>query len=281
MKSAIPWDKEAEKALRRAPVFVRGMVRRKVEERVSRGGGSRVTLADFREAEARFRAVMGGKSRDELQGMMPQPNRPGAEMVALEVCHNELSGCPNPLINTSEWKEAVEKWAKEKNLSERLRSRIKEDNILYHHKLRISISGCPNGCSRPQIADIGIVGSVRPDVAPALCAHCGACAGVCPDAAIRVNGTAGGAPPVFDREKCQGCLKCRDICPAAAISLSPAGVRMLAGGRLGRHPRLAEVYGEFNEKTEALEVLTGLVDVYIENAGPDERFADFTARTKR
>ena len=38
----LPWDQEAEQALKRVPFFVRGMVRRKVNERVAaRGGASR------------------------------------------------------------------------------------------------------------------------------------------------------------------------------------------------------------------------------------------------
>ena len=31
-----------------------------------------------------------------------------------------------------------------------------------HHEFRVSLSACPNACSRPQIVDIGLIGAVTP-----------------------------------------------------------------------------------------------------------------------
>lgn len=47
------------------------------------------------------------------------------------------------------------------------------------------------------------------------CIYCGACVGVCPVIALRLN-------DVFvewDKEKCIMCENCRAICPAGAISI--------------------------------------------------------------
>ncbi len=270
----LPWDKDAKQALKGVPFFVRPLVRRKVEERVSSHGSDSVTLADFREAEERYHSVSAGKSRSELMHMVPRDNQAGVDMVVLQTCHNELSNCPNPLIKTSEWKAAIEKWAKDKNISERLRQRIKRDKIFFHDKFKVSISGCPNGCSRPQIADLGLAGYIKPDVNIDECRECGSCAEVCPDEAITVDD----GPPVFDRQACQGCLKCRDICPTKCISLSVPGVRISVGGKLGRHPHLAEVTGKADKPEQVIELLDKIINSYIEQGLPDERFADYWLR---
>jgi len=308
----LAWEPEAEAALSRAPFFVRPLARRKVEERVLARGGDRVTLADVREGEARFKAVAGGKSDTQLERVMPQPNRPGAQMLAIEVCHCELSGCPNALIKPQDWKQPIEDWAKANDISERLRQRVEGERILFHHKLRIAIAGCPNGCSRPQIADIGLVGFVEPRVSPENCIACRACEAACPDRAIRVasrnassgchpqaaslegvltspaiEGTLNGAVeggthegPCFDRAACQGCTACRDVCPPEAITLSAPAARLLMGGKLGRHPHLAETVGTAADPAEAVRAIAEAVDRFLAEARPAERFAEHWLRTR-
>ena len=147
--SDVGWDQDAEKAIAGVPFYARGLVRRKLEEQARNRGSGIVTLNDLKEAEARFRSVMGGKSGSEMSRMMPQENVSGVEMAIIDECHSALSNCPNVLIPTADWKRAVEDWIGENGVSERLRLRIKSAKILHHQKLRISISGCPNGCSRP------------------------------------------------------------------------------------------------------------------------------------
>jgi anaerobic sulfite reductase subunit C len=273
---SITWEPEAEKALARAPFFVRALVRKKVEERVVSAGGSVVTLAAFREAESRHRSVMAGKSEAEIEKMFPRPNTADVEMVVVEVCHNELSGCPNPLLKTDQWQEAVTGWIKERDISERLRGRVTADTIKFHHKLRIAIAGCGNGCSRPQIADLALVGAVRPDFDPAECESCGNCAAVCPDEAITENG----GPPWFNLERCQGCRQCSLACARGCITLSPPLARVLAGGKLGRHPRLAQVVAEAATPAEAIGIIDPIVADYITNAKENERFADYWSRAR-
>ncbi len=206
---------------------------------------------------------------------MPQESSRTTGMLIIETCHNELSNCPNVLILTAKWKRALLKWAEKEDVSKRLRMRVSTNKILYHHKIRISVSGCPNCCSKPQIADFGIVGYVSPAVNTDTCTVCGACRDVCPDTAITVKN----APPLFDRNKCQGCVKCREICPNGSIVLMDPGVRLLVGGKLGRHPRLAQVIGEFDELDVVVQRIGQIVEEYIECANSDERFADFWIRT--
>jgi len=271
----LAWEEKAKSELKRVPFFLRPMVRKKVEELARKRGGEKVTLADFKQAEASYKAVSAGKSPAELQTMMPQPNEPGAQTVVVETCRAELVGCPNMLITPSEWMKAIENWAEENEIREALRRRIPGDRVLYHHKLRFCISGCPNACSRPQIADIGAVGFARPAVEENECSVCGSCAETCPDTAITVDES----PPSFDYEKCLGCTQCRDICPTGCISLSAPGARIMMGGRLGRHPHLAGVVGEVEKPADLLPVLENIVWNFIKNAHIEERFSNYWERS--
>ena len=56
-----------------------------------------------------------------------------------------------------------------------------------HHEFRVSISDCPNACSRPQIADLGLIGARRPRVTDETCSQCGACVEVCREEAISLR----------------------------------------------------------------------------------------------
>ena len=58
------------------------------------------------------------------------------------------------------------------------------------------------------------------------------------------------------------------------------GVRLLVGGKLGRHPRLAQVVAEFDDFEVVVHKIGQIVEEYIECADSDERFADFWIRIK-
>ena len=265
------WDKDALAALDKVPFFVRPMVKKKVEAGVAAEGGGSVTVAEFKAAEERFRAIRAGKSEAELEAMLPRANRPGVEMVVIEACHGKLAGCPNALIDTDRWRETVGKWARDKGLAERLRGRVTQEKVLFHHKLKVSISGCPNGCSRPQIADFGLVGFVRPSFDDETCLNCDACLTECPDSAIFLGDTSAKVA----EPKCQGCLKCHQACISEAISLSRPGVRLLLAGKLGRRPHLGRPVLETIANGELIDFMDAAVDDYVDNAPAGLRFADY------
>lgn len=271
----LAWDNDAAAALGGVPFLVRPLARRKVEERVAAQGRDRVLLSDFAEAEARFRAVMGGRSEKELEGLLPQENRPGVSLTVLEACRSELSGCPNRLIDVEAWRQALQEWLDRDQVSERLRGRVGDPQVLYHHKLRLAVAGCPNGCSRPQIADLALVGLVRPEFHLDHCQGCGACARDCPDQAIAMVDDR----PRWDENACQGCLACQKACPTECILTSAPAARLLMGGKLGRHPHLARVVGEVGDPAQAAEACRAAVENYLNTANPDERFAAWWTRT--
>lgn len=265
----LAWDSDAAAALEKVPFLVRPLARRKVEERVAAQGRQRVRLSDVAEAEARFRAVTGGRSQREMASLLPQENRPGASLTVLEACRSGLTGCPHRLIDVEAWRQALEEWLAREQVSERLRARVSDAQVLYHHKLRLAVSGCPNGCSRPQIADLALVGHVRPEFHLDHCQGCGACARGCPDQAIAMIDDR----PVWDEQACQGCLACQKACPTECIITSQPAARLLIGGKLGRHPHLAQVAGQAAGPEQAAARFQTVVEDYLNTANPDERFA--------
>lgn len=274
----LPWQEPAKQALSKVPIFVRPLVRRKVEDRVKSRGGLEVTLTDIKEAEAKFRAVTAGKSEDELKSQLPAKNQPGVEMVVAEACRSQLSGCPNSLIDAMAWRKAVLDWVETEGISERLRERVQGNKVLFHHKLRISIAGCPNGCSRPQIADMALVGFVRPSLDNEdCCLGCAQCAQDCPDNAIIMAQDL----PNFDMNLCQGCKSCFEACPEDCISISDPMARVLMGGKLGRHPHLAVVVAEVEDPAQAIALMFQEVESFLAQARPKERFAAWRVRTRQ
>lgn len=199
---------------------------------------------------------------------------PEMETVVVTSRHTEPSTCSNILMNTLEWKVEVDRWLRENDIHERVRVKLGLDKVLFHRKLKISISSCPNACSRPQIADIGMIAFVTPEVDSEQCTVCGACVDVCIDNAI----TMGEDAPIFDRELCLGCLKCRDNCPVECISLSEPSMKILAGGKMGRHPHMAEEIGILKTPQEMIRHIDILLMDYLENARLGERFADYRLR---
>lgn len=144
-----------------------------------------------------------------------------------------------------------------------------KDDLPHHKKLRLAVTACPNGCSRPQVADIGIMLAREPRLVEQDCTGCGLCAQSCPDDAIdMVDGL-----PVIDRTACMRCGKCADVCPEAAMRIETEGLRVLLGGKLGRHPRFAtELPGLYSPGQAATLVRLAIDRVLRSDA--EGRFAD-------
>jgi len=193
----------------------------------------------------------------------------GEEMVILEVCRGREGGCPNALLDTGPWRAALAEWLERDQVHLRLRRRLGRRPVLYHHKLRIALAGCPNGCSRPQIADLALVGTVRPALEPGDCLGCGECVESCPDRAITLEDEL----PRFQDQLCLGCLSCQQACPQECISLSPPAARLLVAGKLGRHPHLAREVARVERPEQAVELMAAEVERYLRHSRPGTRFA--------
>jgi anaerobic sulfite reductase subunit C len=252
------WSKSAEQALSKVPFFVRRRVRRKVEEEADRQRAAEVTLDHVRICQQKFLKNM----EDEIKGFQ------------LEICFGS-SGCPNRIPSAAGFPDMVEQILKKKDLKTFLKEVVKGP-LKFHHEFRVSISDCPNACSRPQICDLGLIAAVIPSFSDLECSHCGACSEICIEKAVTLTDHM--IRPEFDMDKCLYCGNCVKVCPTGSLKRGLAGYRIMIGGKLGRHPRLAtEIGGVFSEQN-TLEAVNNLLDFYMKNCLSGERFGEILER---
>lgn len=168
----------------------------------------------------------------------------------LRVCKAGVKGCKNALVDVK---------ALAERLIEELNNSGIEDNIISasewpvkkHQFFVMAVAGCPNCCSQPQIKDFGLSGQAEPIKGEAECIECMKCVEVCEEeGAVRIIDGA----PVFDMELCVKCGKCAKVCPTGSILIKKEGVRVMAGGMIGRHPQLAYTLSELSAKEEAFNI---------------------------
>ncbi len=191
---------------------------------------------------------------------------------AVSVCSGGR-GCAHAAVPTANLAGELIRLLEQADIPEFLRRSLGE-NIRPHHALRVALSDCPNACSRPQIADIGIIGAEIPGVGENACTGCSACVQACPDQAIRLTNTPDGAQkPKIDLSRCQRCGKCIHTCPAQTLEPVQTGFRVLLGGRLGRRPRLAmELPGLYSRK-QVLSIADTCLNYYKAHSRNGRRFS--------
>jgi anaerobic sulfite reductase subunit C len=252
------WTKEAEDAVSRVPFFVRKRVRKRVEEEAVNQGSRRVSIEHVRTCQKRYLNNM----EEEVAGFQ------------VETCFGP-SGCPNRALDDDGIAERIEELLSGKNLRGFLKEKVKGP-LKIHHEFRVSISDCPNACSRPQIADIGLIGAARPELSDNPCNGCGACVEACRESSIELKDAETG--PVFDYDKCLACGKCCKVCPSGTLREGQRGWRILIGGKLGRHPRLGRELEGIIPKDKALAVVEKCVDHYMAYTVEGERFGEVIDR---
>jgi len=122
----------------------------------------------------------------------------------------------------------------------------------------ISVSGCPNGCSRPQIADFGLIQAEHPAVIEDACTGCAECAQVCKEAAIDLQTGVASVDPGY----CLYCGHCIRACPEGALYSVVKGYRVQVGGKLGRHPRLGDELPGIKSRDQVLQILEVCLEMH-------------------
>ncbi len=251
------WNSEAEQAIKRVPIFVRKMVRRKVEEHARKMGADDVTILHVKEAKRRFLFQM----EDEVRGFR------------VDACFGQ-TGCPKSVIEESDQVILrIEEILKKRGLKDFLRSRVKGP-LKFHHEFHVSISCCPNACSKPQIVDFGIIGVSKPVIAEELCTECGKCMDICQEDALENKG---GMPEIIE-SRCLMCGECIRQCPEGAIIEIQRGFRILLGGKLGRHPRLATQLPAIFNFEQVLIILEKTLELFQEHCKQGERLGAIMER---
>lgn len=142
------------------------------------------------------------------------------------------------------------------------------------HKFKISITGCPASCAKPQENDFGIIGGVEPEWLEDECIGCGLCQEICrKDAIIVEDGVV-----TFDREKCDLCGDCISSCPTDAWIIKKTGYTLLIGGKIGRFPQLGTVFVELVDEPQLFEILDRTIRFFKNNAQKGERIGDTVNR---
>lgn len=256
--NTMKWTKEAEAGVARVPFFVRKRVRKRVESEALQQGSKEVTMEHVLTCQKRYLNNM----EQEVEG------------YRVETCFGP-SGCPNRAVTDEGIAERIEAMMATKDMRSFLKGKVKGP-LKIHHEFRVSISDCPNACSRPQIADIGLIGASKPCPADRPCTHCGACVDACREDAI--NFPDAEEFPVIDYDKCVSCGKCCKECPTGTLQEGQQGWRILIGGKLGRHPRLGKDLGQIFSRDEALTTVEKAVDYYMACTLEGERFGEVIDR---
>ncbi|MDO8588507.1 MAG: 4Fe-4S binding protein [Armatimonadota bacterium] len=284
------WEQDALDAVRKAPAFLRSMIKRKVESHAASRGASVVTLDLVDDARRRARpetplrdgAAAGPEpagvaiSSEEIERVVAATPRSAvlsqSRFYEVKVCGGAF-GCPRALFDVRAVADKITVVIEESGVAEAVASRV-SGPILRHHKFSVAIAGCPNSCSQPQINDFGVQGRARVTLGPGPCTDCRECVRVCGEGSMRVDD----AVPEIDRGKCIDCGDCAAVCPTEALVVEERGYTILAGGKLGRHPQLARELAAFADEdgfTAALRVCLG---VFVNEMQPGERVADAVTR---
>ncbi|OEH85176.1 hypothetical protein BHU72_06080 [Desulfuribacillus stibiiarsenatis] len=205
-----------------------------------------------------------------MNSQNPTNNRIG---FAVSQC-KAIQGCPKAVVDTSLVAESIARVVEEMKLDEIIRHKFGE-RIANHHVFDIVFSGCPNGCSKPQINDLAIMARSIVEVNLDQCISCMRCLNVCKEDAIDFIDQ----KIVINQDHCVGCDECVRVCPTSAIENLDTGYRILVGGKLGRHPQLAVEAVPFVKGEEVEDIVRQIITYFKEYSLKHERFGDLIKRT--
>jgi anaerobic sulfite reductase subunit C len=143
------------------------------------------------------------------------------------------------------------------------------------YKFKIAVTGCPNNCAKATENDIGVMGAMVPAWDETACTDCGACAKICPKAAIqKVN-----ERYVVDTTLCLNCSRCTTTCPQGAWTILRQGFILWVGGTMGKTPRLAtRMDGVIESRAELYALIDRAFAYYRKNGRRKERFGHMIDR---
>lgn len=247
------WTDEAEAAVKKVPFFVRRKVRTRIEREAAGSGKATVSLSDVKATQARYLKKMSS----EVKGYQ------------LDACFGS-SGCPHRAMVSEVLVEKIERVMADADLLGFLNSRV-QGNLKFHHEFRVSIADCPNACSQPQIKDVGILGASTPAYTDVPCSACDACTEACKEHAVVLSEN--GEATAIDFQRCIHCGACLAACPTGTLKADKKGYRVLIGGKLGRHPRLARELSGIHDAETVVRMIADFLTFYKSHSTQGQRFA--------
>ena len=234
----ISWDKEAEALLQKVPFFVRGKVKKKIEEWARAQGERKITSEIVLACQRHFQK--GGVEK----------------AFVVEGCFG-AHGCPNAITNSSSLLKKLERILQEEDLEGFLRTKI-SGPLKHHHQFRVALAECPNACSQVQIRDLALIGQIEVKIKEENCQFCGQCESVCEEKALEITPQG----PRIDQSLCLRCGACLKTCEFGALYPGRKGYRVLVGGKLGRHPQLARELLPLASEEEVLSLVKRIIAFY-------------------
>lgn len=132
-------------------------------------------------------------------------------------------------------------------------------------KMRIAISGCPNGCASERLNEIGITGVREPYRDHLACTGCGTCEKYCRERAILIKR----GRVELDKKLCMECGICVLPCPFEVLKASEPRYRITVGGRRGRHPKIGRELVTVSDPVKAIEIVGKIIKWVYELASSD------------
>jgi len=121
----------------------------------------------------------------------------------------------------------------------------------------------------------GVTGRSLPDRGDGPCRGCNLCVAKCQEGAIHLQPEG----PAFDYSRCLGCGDRLLVCPEGAIKAETKGFRVMIGGRLGRHSRLAETILAKTDEKQVIAALKASLEFFLAQGRKGERFSQLLERT--
>jgi dissimilatory sulfite reductase (desulfoviridin) alpha/beta subunit len=134
--------------------------------------------------------------------------------------------------------------------------------------VKINIACCAFPCTRPQFADIGIIGRTKPKVDMEKCDGCGKCAEKCLMKAITINAY---KKAEINSGKCKKCGRCIQNCPISAIGAEEKGFIIFLGGRGSWPAFTGEILDDMVKIEDVVPLVGKILDYYNKNALPEEK----------
>lgn len=247
------WTSDAEEMIQKVPFFVRKRVRKRVEKDASDLGKRMVSVEDVKRTKASYLSNMAS----EIKGYQ------------ISTCFG-ATDCPNRISDSQKLVSGLETLLKKEDLLTFLKTHV-TGSLKFHHEFRIAVADCPNACSQPQIMDIGIIAAVAPEIDDRLCNQCGDCTDICPDQALN---TPVSDYPRIDAAACMLCGKCIQACPMSALKAHRSGYTILLGGKLGRHPQLAQPLPGIYTIEDVMTIVQACISFYKQHSRAGKRFAE-------
>jgi dissimilatory sulfite reductase (desulfoviridin) alpha/beta subunit len=190
----------------------------------------------------------------------------------IEACRSS-QGCPRAVGDTGALQIKLEEILKAANFDEERKSQLGHAPK-HHHIFKVCLAGCANCCSQPQIKDFALVAKALPSIDPNNCSLCNRCVKACKEKCLSIIE----GQLQLNKDKCLGCGDCWRVCPTGAINTTEATWRLLIGGKLGRHPQLAQEIKEVSPN-EGVDSLKQCIKIIL-NSSSQDRIADILLKNK-